>query len=90
MVGGFPQSPGCSSGGAWQGCNIVVANSRGQLFWDLGNIPAGPGIRPIVMSYGQTYHGDGWTLSAGSDGTRISYDATGRGMFVSIDNVYGF
>jgi hypothetical protein len=89
-AGGFRQSPGCSNGATWQGCNIVVANTRGQLFWDLGNIPAGPGIRPIVMSYGQTYHGDGWTLSAGSGGTRISNDATGHGMFVSIDNVYGF
>ena len=87
---GFPQSPGCSNGRTWQGCNIVVANPRGQLFWDLGNIAAGPAIHPIVMSYGQTYHGDGWTLSAGSDGTRISNDATGHGVFVSIDNVYGF
>jgi hypothetical protein len=87
---GFPQSPGCSDGATSTSCNIVVANTRGQLSWNLGNIPEGPGINPIVMSYGQTYHGDGWTLSAESNGTRISNDATGHGMFVSIDNVYGF
>jgi len=88
--GVFPQSPGCSNGVSWQGCNIVVSNTRGQLFWDLGDIPAGPGIRPIVMPYGQTFNSDGWTVSAGSDGTRITNDATGHGMFVSIQNTYGF
>lgn len=88
--GSFPQAPPCSDGAAWVRCNIVVANTRGQLFWDLGDIPGANRQNDIVMSYGQTYRGDGWTVSASSDGTRITNDATGHGMFVSIFNVYGF
>ena len=59
------------------------------MFWDLGNIPAGPDTHEIVMPYGQTYNSDGWTVSAGSDGTRITNNATGHGVFVSIFDVYG-
>ena len=88
--GSFPQGPPCSDGAAWHTCNIVAANNRGQLFWDLGDIAGSAAIHDILMSYGQTYRADGWTVSSGSDGTRLSNDATGHGVFVGIYNVYGF
>jgi len=44
----------------------------------------------VVLNYGQLYHLQGWTINPGEDGTRFTNDGTGRGMFVSIDNVYSF
>ena len=44
----------------------------------------------LTMAYGQSYNLKGWTISASSDGTRFTNNATGHGMFVSIENVYGF
>jgi hypothetical protein len=32
----------------------------------------------------------GWTVLPDSDGTRFTNDATGHGMFVSIENVAAF
>jgi hypothetical protein len=43
-----------------------------------------------TLSYGQTYHILGWTVLPSSDGTRFTNDNTGRGMFVSVENVYSF
>ena len=42
------------------------------------------------MSYGQTYNFGGWSIAAGTDGTRFSNDRTGHGMFVSYETVYAF
>ena len=42
------------------------------------------------MQYCQTYQLNGWTIFASSDGTRLTNDRTGHGMFVSIQNVYSF
>lgn len=88
--GSFPQGPPNYERGNGARSNIVAVNDKGQLHWYLGDIAGSSAIHDIVMSYGQTYHADGWTLAASSDGTRISNDATGHGMFVSIENVYGF
>ena len=42
------------------------------------------------MQYGQTYNIRGWTVAASEVGTRFTNNATGHGMFVSIENVYPF
>jgi hypothetical protein len=44
----------------------------------------------ILLTYGQTFQVNGWTIQPSFDGTRFTNDATGHGMFVSIDNVYSF
>lgn len=44
----------------------------------------------LTLSYGQSYNIQGWTILSGLDGTRFTNDATGRGMFVSIENTYAF
>ena len=68
--------------------NIAGVNHRGELRWNLGDIPGQvPGVTDIVMQYGQTYHLNGWTIFASSDGTQLTNDRTGHGMFVSIQNV---
>jgi hypothetical protein len=43
--------------------NIAGVNHRGELRWNLGDIPGQvPGVTDISMQYGQTYHLNGWTI----------------------------
>lgn len=95
---GFPQAPitlpesQCRNpcpGGIHQ--DLAVVTPSGALHWDDGNI--GGGGTPqndLVLSYGQTFHILGWTILPSSDGTRFTNDATGHGMFVSVENVSSF
>lgn len=72
--------------------NLAVVRPNGALTWDIGNIPGSDQAlaSDIVLDYGQTYHINGWTILPTFDGTRFTSDATGHGMFVSIDNVYSY
>ena len=89
--GAFPQAPLINyAPGSSDRANIVMVNDRGQLSWDIGDIPGMNSPQDTVMEYGKTYRSDGWTISAGSAGTRLTNQRTGHGMFVSIDNVYSF
>lgn len=83
--GGFPQAPTYPSGGHWPGVSVNSAGDFKFVDGDLGQ------TRPeVVLEYGQTYHLQGWTILPTSDGTRFINDATGHGMFVSIENAYSF
>jgi hypothetical protein len=85
---GFPQAP-VSSGGFH--FDIASVDAAGNLKWDIGNIGgAGTPQNDIVLNYGRTYHLQGWTIQPSFEGTRFTNDATGHGMFVSIDNVRAF
>lgn len=85
---GFLQAPMNGYGSHFHG---AVIDSAGNFsFQDGANIGAGYPERDLILGYGQTYHLNGWTIQAGSDGTRFSNDATGHGMFVSIENVTSF
>jgi hypothetical protein len=44
----------------------------------------------VVRVYGQTYRFNGWTIVSTFDGTRLTNDGTGHGMFVAIDGVSSF
>ncbi len=87
-VDGFPQAPASSTAGVrW---NLAGVDARGVFSWNEGNI-GGPGVDDdLVLEYGVTRQMSGWSVEARSDGTRFTNDATGRGMFVSIENVYAF
>jgi lysophospholipase L1-like esterase len=85
---GFPQAP---MGQAGLHFDIAVVQASGNFGWEDGNI--GGGGTPqndLVLSYGQTFHIQGWTVVPNTDGTRFTNDGTGHGMFVSIDNVSPF
>ena len=85
---GFPQAPISQSGTHF---DIAVVQTSGAFRWEDGNI--GGGGTPqndLVLSYGQTFHIQGWTVAPTSDGTRFTNDGSGHGMFVSIDNVSSF
>lgn len=97
---GFPQAPislpesQCRNpcpGGVH--LDLAEVTSSGAFHWDDGNIGgAGPdwAQTDTTLNYGQAYHILGWTILPSADGTRFTNDGTGRGMFVSIDNVAPF
>ena len=86
----FPQSPLSSQSD--EQTNLAVVKGDGSFSWDIGNIAASAEAMASdhFLTYGQPYSVKGWTILPGYDGTRYSYDATGHGMFVSLDNVYSF
>lgn len=63
----------------------VEAESEG-LQWDDSSLQAN-GYTERVLTYGQAFHLEGWTVEPSSDGTRLTNDKTGRGMFVSRQGV---
>jgi hypothetical protein len=95
---GFPQAPisepesqcrnPCPGGINY---DIAEVKSAGAFQFEDGNI--GGGGTPqndLALTYGQTYHVQGWTINPADDGTRFTNDGTGHGMFVSLENVYSF
>ena len=85
---GFPQAPIDSFGLHW---DLAAIHADGTFHWNQGNIGGGGAPQnDLVLTYGQTYHIQGWTILPSSDGTRFTNDGTDHGMFVSIENVYSF
>lgn len=89
---GFSQAPVDPAGGSGIHWDLAVVTSAGAFNWDNANIPGTAEVmaNDVVLNYGQTYHLNGWTISPTEDGTCFTNDATGHGMFVSIDNVSSF
>ena len=88
--GPFPQSP--VSAESHEPMNLAVVRANGAFNWMVGNIGGSREAmdQDIVLMYGQTFHVNGWTIEPSFDGTRFTNDATGHGMFVSIDDVNSF
>jgi hypothetical protein len=85
---GFPQAPKSATGpGNW---NLAAIDTAGRFAWNEGNIGATDPATDMVLEYGQQQRLMGWVIEPSSDGTRFTSNATGRGMFVSVQNVYGF
>jgi hypothetical protein len=93
---GFPQAPiysyNSANGPRQEHWNIAKVTVAGDFEWLNGNIPGDDKAmaRDVGMNYGQTYNFMGWTIWPTTDGTRFTNDRTGRGMFVSIENVNSF
>ncbi|RDH76925.1 hypothetical protein DVS77_19015 [Mycolicibacterium moriokaense] len=84
---GFPGAPKSQSGpGNW---NVAGVDADGVFNWGEGNI-GGVDADQVTLTYGQTFHVKGWTVAPSFDGTRFTNDASGRGMFVSIQHVSPF
>jgi hypothetical protein len=84
---GFLQAP-LGTAGHWRIANVDAA---GNFKWEDNYGIEGAFPAPLlVMQYGQTYNIRGWTVAASEVGTRFTNNATGHGMFVSIENVYLF
>lgn len=85
---GFLQAPLTSYGEHLH--NAVVDDSGTFRFSDGGNIGGAGMGGDIVLSYGRSYRLRGWTVEALETGTRFTNDRTGHGMFVSVEDAYGF
>jgi hypothetical protein len=71
--------------------SLAIADSGGNFsFQCCAGIGGSQPINFMTMAYGQTYNIQGWTISASESGTRFTNNSNGHGMFVSIENVYGF
>jgi hypothetical protein len=72
--------------------NLAVKRGNGEFYWAKGSI-AGPGAasgQDIVLSEGQTYHVNGWTIQPEKARTKFTYDATGKGMFFGVATLLQF
>ncbi|MCV7422091.1 hypothetical protein H7K45_16190 [Mycobacterium yunnanensis] len=82
--------------GFWQTAGrygMAVVGQDGTFQWidgDIGTCEPDCGGGPTVLTYGTEYHIKGWTIEPSSDGTSFTNDRSGRGMFVSIQNVDSF
>jgi hypothetical protein len=87
-AGGFPDAPPSQLGGGhW---NIAEVDASGDFRWLEGNIGGADIDQDVVLVYAQTYRFNGWTIVSTFDGTRLTNDGSGRGMFVAIDGVSSF
>ncbi|MEB3062228.1 vWA domain-containing protein [[Mycobacterium] zoologicum] len=78
----------CESDAGWGPSkdNGVIATKTGDWRWAEGNL--GKIINKVSIKPGHTYRVDGWTVVADGDGARFTFDDTGSGIFVSIDDVH--
>ncbi len=86
----FPQAPISSEYGGRM--NLAVVRANGAFNWNIGNIAGSSEATAsdVVLNYGQIYNINGWTIRPSFEGTRFTYDATGHGMFLSVDDIYAF
>lgn len=66
--------------------NGVHITSSGKVEWVLGNLGA---IPTVTIDY-KVYDAAGWTINATEEGTNFKNNATGHGMFVSVEKVSTF
>ncbi len=86
-IDGFPGAPRSQSGPG--NFNIAGIDADGTFNYGEGNI-GGVDSGEVTLTYGRIFHFNGWTVLPAFDGTRLTNDASGRGMFVSIGKVYSF
>ena len=72
--------------------DLAVVRGNGALSWDIGNLPGSNGAiaQDFVLTYGQPYRVNGWTVLPSVNGTRFTNDQTGHGMFINLDTVDPF
>ena len=69
-----------------QRANSVNVTVDGAARWMVSNLVVAPAVK---IDY-RVYFGLGWTIVASGNGTRITHDRTGHGMFVSVNSVETF
>lgn len=84
---GFPDAPPSQYGGHW---NVAGLDADGNFEWSEGNIGGGSENNDVVLAYGETYRFKGWTIDPSFDGTHLTNDVSGHGMFVTIDGVSSY
>jgi hypothetical protein len=99
QTAGFPQAPmDPPPYPGWPGDPSVlhqdqaIVTASGQFSWRTANLGLAPPSQPdVILSEGQTYHFQGWTIVPTGDGISFTNDATGHGMAINRDyNVSSF
>ncbi|MEO3760997.1 hypothetical protein ABGB19_22275 [Mycobacterium sp. B14F4] len=83
---GFPGAPAGADGTP---SNLAIVHAEGDFNWNVGNIGDG-GSSEVVLTYRTPFSFHGWTVVSTFDGTRLTNDGTGHGMFVSVDGVSSY
>ncbi|MFC3775655.1 hypothetical protein [Mycolicibacterium holsaticum] len=71
-----------------QRLNLAVVLGTGQFYWDRGALPD-PASAPVSVD-GGAYKVNGWTVQPEGLRTRLTYDASGHGIFVTPADIRGF
>ena len=79
--GPFPQAPWAASKFD-ERLDLAVKRGAGQFNWQKGNIAASG--QDMVLSTGQTYSVNGWTIESEETRTKFTYNGTGKGMYLGI------
>ena len=87
---GEQRVPAGSTREAGSALHGAVIDAAGNFSFQVGNIGGAHPEDDQILSYGQTYNIQGWTITSNPDGTRFVNNGTGHGMFVSIENTYPF
>jgi hypothetical protein len=93
QTAGFPQAPmDPAPSPEWRGDPLVlhkdqaIITASGQFTWRTANLGiAVPGQPDIVLSVGEAYHFQGWTIAPTGDRITFTNDATGHGMAIDRD-----
>ncbi|SEH87574.1 Ca-activated chloride channel family protein [Mycolicibacterium rutilum] len=74
-----------------QRLNLAVVRGTGEFFWDRGLLPDPAQLPTAPVSVdGGAYKINGWTIEPEGLRTRVTYDATGHGMFVNAVEIRGY
>jgi len=85
---GFGESP-MSTGKFPVRLNLVVVRGTGEMWWEAGAVPASA-TGDAVLSVGQSYVSNGWTVTTQPGRTVIKNDDSGHGLNVNAVDVRQF
>ncbi|WP_231976768.1 hypothetical protein [Mycobacterium sp. E740] len=68
--------------------NLAVVRGAGPFVWERGTI-AEPATAPVSVD-SDAFKSNGWTVEPQGMRTRISYDSTGHGFFITPADIRGF
>lgn len=85
---GFGSSP-MSTGKNPVRLNLVVLRGTGEMWWEAGTIPGAP-ADDVVVSPGQPYAVNGWTVTTSDIRTVVKDDATGHGVILNLADARQF
>ncbi|MDQ2638255.1 MAG: hypothetical protein M3Y83_15410 [Actinomycetota bacterium] len=71
-----------------QRLNLAVTLGTGEFYWDRGALPD-PASPPVPVD-GGAYKVNGWTVQPERLRTRLTYDASGHGIFINPAEIRSF
>jgi len=85
-AGGFQDAPADAQGDTY----LATVTPDGNFQWIRAGGTGSCGNVPYVLEYGVTQNINNWVVQSSQNGTRFTNANSGRGMFVSVENVSWF